>query len=307
MATVWTRRKLASDQRINQLLILKEAIEGSLQLEEFLQGMSSALLIELKETFGSPVVHAVKELLNTVIAQDCRWAQTAVDLRTQKCYAVVSETNGYLGVCRQLFEEYNSDIGEMVKEYSREHNVAFETRFDMKRGFVLRIKRKALGKDNQDGSQLADEFINKRRTSRYVECTTLEMMKCNTRISNVVAEIVLVSDQIVDGLLDRLQPHTAALFKLSECVAVLDLLVSFAALVSSSAAGYVRPQFSTSTPAAAVETTKLGIKMARHPILERTIKGRPFVPNDFYASPDTAYMNIITGGKPSCATGFRTF
>lgn len=296
MSTVWTRRKDISDQRINQLLILKEAMECSLQLEEFLQGMSSALLIELREIFGSPVVHAVQELLNTVIAEDCRWAQTAVELRTQKCYAVVSETNGYLGVCRQLFEEYNSDIGEMVKEYSREHYVQFETRFDIKRGFILRIKCKSLDKDNQDGSQLSDVFINKRRTSKYVECTTLEMIKCNTRISNVVSEIVLVSDQIVEGLLDQLQPHTADLFKLSECVAVLDLVVSFAALVSSSAAGYVRPQFSTSSTA--VEN-KLGIKMARHPILERTIKGRPFVANDFYASPDTAYMNIITGGKLS--------
>lgn len=295
MSTVWKKKnKNITDERLNQLLILKEALENSLEIEESLNGMTCTLLTDLKVTFGSEVIHKTKSLLATVLADDCRWAQGALELRKQKCYAVKAGTNGFLDVTRQLYEEYNTDIGEMVRGYSAEYGFPFETRFDIKRGYILKIRNASLEDDNTDGSKLPEIFINKRKTSKFLECTTLEMIKCNMRISNVLSEIILVSDQIIDNLFEEhLAEYTADLFKVSEAIAVLDLLCSFAQLVASSSIGYVRPQFSTPT----MHNNRLGLKMARHPILERTMKFKPFVANDFYASPDTAHMNIITGGE----------
>lgn len=295
MSTVWKKKnKAISDERINQLLILKDAVECSLEIKELLHAATSPQLVELREIFGSPVVINVKELIATVMAEDCRWAQGALELRKQKCYAVNSGTNGFLDVTRQLYEEYNTDIGEMVRGYSTEHGVPFETRFDIKRGYILKVRNTFLPDDDKEGSNLSEIFINKRKTNKFLECTTLEMIKCNMRINNVLSEIILVSDQIIETLFEeQLSLHLADLFKVSEAVAVLDLLCSFAQLVSSSATGYVRPQFSSDS----AHHNNLGLKAARHPILERTMKFKPFVANDFYASPDTAHMNIITGGK----------
>lgn len=256
-------------------------------------GMKSELLVELRDIFGSSVVSNVKQLLETVLAEDCRWAQSALELRKQKCYAVLSGSNGFLDVTRQLYDEYNEDIGEMVHNYSSDHGILFETKFDIKRGHILKIKTTNLPPDNKDGEKLPEIFINKRKTNRFLECTTLELIKCNMRVNNVISEIILVSDQIIDSLIqNQLSPYLADLFKLSEAVAVLDVMCSFAHLVKTSSTGYVRPLFSSPSK----HNNKLGLKLARHPILERTMKFRPFIGNDFYASPDTAHMNIITGG-----------
>lgn len=294
MSTVWknTKKLGISDYRINQLIMLKEAIDCSLEMFETMHDMKCALLVELREIFGSSVVLNVKSLLATIMTEDCRWAQSALEMRKQKCYAVLSGTNGFLDITRQLYEEYNTDIGEMVRGYTAEHGVQFETKYDIKRGYILKVRNTNFP-SNDEGDSLPDIFINKHKTSKFLECTTLEMIKCNTRINNVLSEIILVSDQIIETLFqEQLAPHLSDLFKVSEAVAVLDLLCSFTSLVSSSSAGYVRPQFSTET----AHSNRLALKLARHPILERTMKYKPFIPNDFYASPDTAQLNIITGG-----------
>jgi DNA mismatch repair protein MSH4 len=290
---VWKiKKKNIIDQRVNQLLILKEAIDNSLELYHLLAPLKSALLVELRSVFGSDIVKSVKDLLTTVLEEDCRWAQSALELRKQKCYAVLSGANGFLDVTRQIYEEYNMDIGEMVKAYSSQYHVNFETRYDVKRGYILRIRNP----DEDEGvRQLPDDvFINKHKANRFLECTTLEMIKCNMRINNVLSEIIVVSDQIVEELFeDKLtQPHVSLeLFKVSEAVAVLDLICAFTELVASSFGGYVRPEFSTSEHHA----NKMAVKLGRHPILERTMRYRPYVPNDYYGSLDTARMNIVQG------------
>lgn len=287
-----TKKKHISDQRVNQLLILKEAIDHSLELYHLLAPLKSALLVELRSVFGSDIVKSVKDLLATVLAEDCRWAQGALELRKQKCYAVLSGANGFLDVTRQIYEEYNMDIGEMVKAYTKKYHVNFETRYDVKRGYILRIRNP----DQDEGArQLPDDvFLNKHKANRFLECTTLEMIKCNMRINNVLSEIILVSDQIVEELFENklTQPHLSLeLFKVSEAVAVLDLVCAFTELVTSSFSGYVRPEFSTSER----HSNKMAVKLARHPILERTMGYKPYVPNDYYGSLDTARMNIVQG------------
>ena len=106
-------------------------------------------LWELRSVFGSDIVKSVKDLLATVLAEDCRWAQGALELRKQKCYAVLSGANGFLDVTRQIYEEYNMDIGEMVKAYTKKYHVNFETRYDVKRGYILRSKKPRPGRGCQ--------------------------------------------------------------------------------------------------------------------------------------------------------------
>jgi DNA mismatch repair protein MSH4 len=79
----------------------------------------------------------------------------------------------------------------------------------------------------------------------------------------------------------KLRGHIGCLYKLTECVAMLDMLVSFAHACTLS--NYVRPEF----------TDTLALKQGRHPILDRISDGRP-VANNTYASGDCNFQ-IITG------------
>lgn len=73
----------------------------------------------------------------------------------------------------------------------------------------------------------------------------------------------------------------STLFKICEGIAMLDMLSSFARLVTSQ--DYVRPQL----------TNTLAIKSGRHPIREK-IQPSKFIPNDVYATQQTRFQ-IITG------------
>lgn len=276
-----------TDKRINQVIMLKDAVTASLEISELLQDARTPLLVTLRERLGSPVVREVLDEILKRVDADTKWAKNAQELRKQRSSAVRAGTNGFLDVSRHLYEEYTEDIHGIARGYVTQYNVQFEHGYDVKRGHFLKVPLTA-GKKVEE--ILPNEiFIHRNKARRYLECTTLEIMKCNTRIKNVMSEIVLLSDQIIDELFVELNRKVFELFMVSESVAVLDLLCSFAHLVTTSSGGYVRPEFTSST------SNKLAIKLSRHPILDRTMRYRPFIPNDIYATPDTSRMNIITG------------
>lgn len=288
-----------TDRRINQVIMLKDAVEASASIVEILENVESPLLLEIRGILEGPVVKEVKEQIGEYIHEDTRWAKSAQDLRKQRSNAVRSGKNGFLDVSRQLLQEYTDDIYDISKGYVAEYGVAFDHGYDTKRGHFLKIPT------SQDESleQLPEDvFIHRRRLRKQVECTTLDIMKCNIRIKNVMSEIILLSDQIIDSLLESLAERVFELFMVSEAVAVLDLICSFAQLVSTSTGGYVRPEFTSNLDNHGASgrnnnnsVNKLAIKLSRHPILDRTMRFRSFVPNDIYASSDTSRMNIITG------------
>ena len=80
---------------------------------------------------------------------------------------------------------------------------------------------------------------------------------------------------------DRIRERIGVLYQVSESLAMLDLLCSFAH--QCTVADYVRPEFSNT----------LALKACRHPIRERLQHGI-FVPNDVYASFATSF-HIVTG------------
>ena len=90
-----------------------------------------------------------------------------------------------------------------------------------------------------------------------------------------------MSDRVVQELIDKIREDVAPLFRISEGIAMLDMLASFAHLATTQ--DYIRPEL----------TTTLAIKNGRHPIRER-IHSDKFVPNDVYATQQTRFQ-IITG------------
>lgn len=91
---------------------------------------------------------------------------------------------------------------------------------------------------------------------------------------------MILSDSIIEDLRAAIVEHIACVYKASEAVAILDLVVLFAEHASTY--NYVRPEFCSS----------MVIKAGRHPILDRS----KAIPNDVYVS-DSSRFTIITGRK----------
>lgn len=106
-------------------------------------------------------------------------------------------------------------------------------------------------------------------------------MKRNAKINDSLTEVLLMSDKTVQQLVSDVAQEVSGLFKVSEGIAMLDMISSFAQLCTLQ--DYVRPEF----------TDTLGIKAGRHPIREK-IHREHFVPNDVYATQQSRFQ-IVTG------------
>lgn len=127
-----------------------------------------------------------------------------------------------------------------------------ETRYDNARRYFLKIYEAEF-----EGRQIPDLLINRHRKKGFIECQTLDLVKLNQRIQDSHQEAVLMSDKTVEDLIETIREEIPTLFKVCECIAMLDMLSSFAQVVTTH--DYCRPEISDA----------LVISSARHPVLEK--------------------------------------
>lgn len=149
-------------------------------------------------------------------------------------------------------------------------------KFDTARQYYICVPAAELG-----DRQLPDMFINVYGKKNRIECQTLDLVKLNQKITDSHNEVINMSDRSIQELIQDVCSEMSALFRVSEAVATLDMLASFAQLVTTR--DYVRPEL----------TDVLAIKAGRHPIREK-IHSSKFVPNDAYAAQQSRFQ-IITG------------
>ncbi|KAK6538181.1 MutS protein msh4 [Orbilia ellipsospora] len=266
-----------SEKSLNDIILLKKELASIVPIHEALVGCQSKLLLAIRSLCKFEKVEAVQELIDELISPDATWANTPIDLRHQRCYAVKSGANGFLDVARQTYKESTQDLHVSFQELSREYNLpSLEIKYDTQRGYYLRIPTGDI-----EDSPLPPIFVNIMRKKKYTECTTLDIMKRNLRIGDAMTEVLLMSDRTIQQLVDDIRGEMSALYKVCEGIAMLDMMCSFAALAALYE--YVRPEFKD----------VLAIKDGRHPIREKIHKEK-LIPNDVYASQQSRFQ-IVTG------------
>jgi DNA mismatch repair protein MSH4 len=134
--------------------------------------------------------------------------------------------------------------------------------------------------EEKDGG-IPDVFINVVRRKKMVECQTLELVKLNQKITDAHNEVVNMSDRTIQGLIEEVRTKIHPLFKISEGIAMVDMIAAFAQLVTTQE--YSKPEI----------TATLAIQAGRHPVREKIQHDR-YVPNDVYADASSRFQ-IITG------------
>ncbi|EGX51074.1 hypothetical protein AOL_s00054g810 [Orbilia oligospora ATCC 24927] len=266
-----------SEKSINDVILLKKELASITPIHEALVGCSSKLLLAVRSLCSFEKVQVVQGFIDEAISPDAVWASTPVDLRHQRCYAVKSGVNGLLDVARQTYKEATEDLHVLFQEIAREYNLpTLEIKYDAQRGYYLRLPIADI-----EDAPLPPIFVNIMRKKKFMECTTLDIMKRNARIGDAMTEVLLMSDRTIQDLIDAIRGEMFALYKVCEGVAMLDMISSFATLVTLYE--YTRPEFKDT----------LAIKDGRHPIREKIHKEK-LIPNDVFASQQTRFQ-IITG------------
>lgn len=154
------------------------------------------------------------------------------------------------------------------------HNIGLDLKYDNSRQYYIVISANQV-------DTLPDIFINVFRKKSRIECQTLDLVKLNQKIMDAHDEVINMSDCAIQELIQNVCAEISGLFKVSEAIAMLDMLAAFAQLTTFH--DYIRPEL----------TDALAIKAGRHPIREK-IHANKFIPNDAYATQQSRFQ-IITG------------
>ncbi|KAM0701102.1 hypothetical protein Q7P35_011463 [Cladosporium inversicolor] len=265
-----------TEQSVNNVIMLKQFVTLIRPVFEALTGARSMMLHEIRNLCSAENIDPVQDLITEALNEDTTYAKQPLDLRNQRTYAVRSGVNGLLDVARQTYKEAMTDALQHITDLGEEHHLPLQTKFDNPRQFYIRLRAEDL-----EACDLPAIFINVFRKRDNIECQTLELLKRNQKVSDAHTEVILMSDKTVQALIADVRQHMGSLFRICEGVAMLDMLASFAHLVSTQ--DYVRPQLSDT----------LAIRAGRHPIREK-IQEAKYVPNDVYATQQKRFQ-IITG------------
>jgi DNA mismatch repair protein MSH4 len=265
-----------TEQAVNNVIMLKQFVMLIRPVSEALAGARSTMLQEIRDLCSTENIDPVHDLINEALNEDTTYASQPLDLRNQRTYAVRSGVNGLLDVARQTYKEAMTDALQHITDLTEEHNLPLQIKFDNARQFYLRLRAEEL-----EQRDLPAVFINVFRKKDNIECQTLDLLKRNQKISDAHTEVILMSDKAVQALIADVRQHMGSLFRICEGIAMLDMLASFAHLVTTQ--DYVRPQLSDT----------LAIKAGRHPIREKIQEAR-YIPNDVYATQQKRFQ-IVTG------------
>jgi len=143
-------------------------------------------------------------------------------------------------------------VENLANHAAAERDLAGDIKYDNNRRYWLRF----LASDFES-RPMPDVFINRVKKKAHIECQTLSIVKLNQRITNSAEEVVMMSDKVVQELLDSIRTRAPQMFRVCEGIALLDMLASFCHTITL--LNYVRPTLSGT----------LALKAARHPILEK--------------------------------------
>ncbi|CAL8286658.1 unnamed protein product [Lota lota] len=271
-----------AEAKITHVIQLKHTLDLVPSLRMLLKKCTTALLKAYSTSLEDNRFDTILEQIKTVINDDTTYMKGSLSMRTQKCYAVRPNINEFLDISRRAYTEIVDDIAGLVDQMGERYGLPMRTSFSTARSFFIQMKLE--GVTFPDG-KLPAEFLKVTKQKNSYSFTTADLMKMNDRCDEALREIFHMSYVVICQLLSIVHEHIHCLYKLSEAVSMLDMLVSLANACTMS--DYVRPEF----------TDTLAIKQGRHPILER-IAGQQPVSNNSYISDGSNFV-IVTGPNMS--------
>ncbi|GIC94309.1 MutS family protein MSH4 [Aspergillus udagawae] len=266
------------EQSVNNVIMLKTYVSSIKSIYKALATAQSSLLMTIRELCAPACHRAIEQLVEETLNEHVTYQTKPLDLRNQRIYCVRAGVNSLLDVARQTYKEANVDAADLVAKLSESHNLNLDLKFDSARQYYISVSASEV-------ETLPEIFINIYRRKNRIECQTLDLVKLNQKIIDAHNEVVNMSDQTIQSLINDVCSEISVLFKVSEAIAMLDMLAAFAELATCNE--YIRPEL----------TDVLAIKSGRHPIREK-IHTKKFIPNDAYATQQSRFQ-IITGSNMS--------
>ncbi|XP_022197518.2 mutS protein homolog 4 [Nilaparvata lugens] len=268
-----------SELQMNYILLLHMTMKSLPAMQECLRETKSERFCKFKEVLNDDRFKLILENLKTYINEDARPAKGFMPSQQQRCFAIKPGVNGLLDVARNTYSKLIDQTTDVVKKLSEDHDLPLKWHSSFAKGIHIVLN---LSKNKQFKlKDLPAVFIQATRTRQSITCTTEELLVLNQRMKSCLQEIQLMSNVVLNELVQEIQKYIGCIYKLCEVIAELDMLVCFGVVSSSS--DFVSPIFGS----------RLDLKSSRHPILDVVSSSSP-VSNDVSASSEKNF-HVITG------------
>ncbi|SGZ38777.1 uncharacterized protein HGUI_00977 [Hanseniaspora guilliermondii] len=286
------------DEVINFLIALKTSLESFKEIGQLLlcvddNDQEIIILNEIKKNLNSPVIDEILEnIIKSCLNEDVHWATSNIELQNQRIYAIRSGSDGFLDVSRTLYQNIIDEVVKEIESLSTEFNLCIEQSFDDKRGFFLKLLKTDYKryKHEMETTTLPNIFINVNiKSGKYVEFSTLKIMKLNSRFFEIISEISILSEKIGLECISKIKEYTVYLFMFSESLAMLDFICSLTQHIKIHK-DYTVPNFDSSI----MNDSELRIKSGRHPLLEKKLTNK-YIANDTSMIKNVSNVQLVTG------------
>ncbi|XP_063656312.1 mutS protein homolog 4 isoform X3 [Pan troglodytes] len=233
----------AAESKITNLIYLKHTLELVDPLKIAMKNCNTPLLRAYYGSLEDKRFGIILEKIKTVINDDARYMKGCLNMRTQKCYAVRSNINEFLDIARRTYTEIVDDIAGMISQLGEKYSLPLRTSFSSARGFFIQMTTDCIALPTD---QLPSEFIKISKVKNSYSFTSADLIKMNERCQESLREIYHMTYMIVCKLLSEIYEHIHCLYKLSDTVSMLDMLLSFAhACTLSDYGSYVPAEYSS--------------------------------------------------------------
>ena len=241
------------------------------------------LLRKVLANLRAPELDGLLRTIDEVVEHDAIYAKASSQRLLQCLFSVRPGVKNTLDVCRQTLGESTQEMEGLLATYQSELSMPdLRLTFNSRRGyhFQLPAAQRELAEQNR--------FLQLQKASKKtLSCTSEALSQLNQRAREMIGQILLLTEQELAGLVETIQQHVHVLFQLSESVAFLDMMASFATYVRLSGGSFARPTVSDGA------NTALVFKQARHPILER-FGEHSLIANDTCATSSANFL-LVTG------------
>lgn len=187
---------------------------------------------------------------------------------------------------RSVWEQAYADLHTFVEHYNEQFGSnAFALAHSARRGFHLTAAA-ALE------AELPASFIHRTKESkRTLHFSTVQLEQVNNRMRTLSAEVLVLTDRVLEGLLGEVRAEMRLLYLVAESVSLVDMLLSLAELAASADGEYTCPEVTDGGP--------LVVRSGRHVLIEHLRAAETdLVPNSLYMSEESNVM-LLTGANMS--------
>jgi DNA mismatch repair protein MutS len=247
------------------------------------------------------VIPKLKEALESGTGDEIAWLKEelkpqpeVVQLISQALVDEPSSTMGEGEVIREGFSQELDDLrlrAKNAKQYlanlerkERERTgiKSLKIGFNQVFGYYIEVSKANLG-------QVPSDYIRKQTLVGGERFFTPELKEYESLILNARERGTELETALFQQVCRQVAAASEAILALARTLAHLDVFSSLAEVAVRY--HYVRPELNTGS--------EIIIKQGRHPVVERTLLGGEFVPNDTYLSNDDAQLIVLTGPNMS--------